>query len=200
MAHQDIITKPADIVCYRCKTCQMVFTSSQGLAGHTRTHLLQGTLMKGESHERFLWPSTDLPALYRELGGRKSTPTVLPGEGRFYRPRPRKSVVQVPQRLPGRPQKFFDQTQQAMERVPHVVGPLPTSTPKPAPASVSAPLIFSPHLIQAFIGHLNQKNLNEIPFNPIAPLATKLIGSIHPPIKSTNIHNKEKELDLELRL
>ncbi|KAF3621570.1 hypothetical protein FXO38_31755 [Capsicum annuum] len=194
MAHQDITTKPTEIVCYRCRTCQMVFTSSQGLAGHTRKHLSQGTLMKGETHERFLWPSTNLPALYRELGRRKSTPTILPGQGRFYRPRPRKPVVQVPQNLSDLPQNIFDQTQQEMEQVPYVVGPAPTSTPIPAPVSVPAPSIFSPQLIQAFVGP------NEIPFNQIAPLATAPLVSIPPSIESINVNSQEKDLDLELRL
>lgn len=87
-----------------------------------------------------------------------------------------------------------------MIRVPHVVGPEPTSTPTPSPASMAAPSIFSPQLTQTFIDHLNQQNPNGIRFNLVAALATKPLGSIHPSFENTNINNQEKELGLELRL
>lgn len=82
--------------------------------------------------------------------------------------------------------------------MPHVVRPTPASTSILAPGIVLEPLIFSPQLIQAFFSHLNQQNPNEIPFNQIAPLATRPLRSIHPSTESTNVY-QEKDLDLELR-
>ncbi|KAG5632522.1 hypothetical protein H5410_004239 [Solanum commersonii] len=46
--------------------------------------------------------------------GSKSTPTVLHGQGCFYRPRQRNQVVYGPQRLPGHARAIFYQPQQAM--------------------------------------------------------------------------------------
>uniref|UniRef100_M1DY37 C2H2-type domain-containing protein n=1 Tax=Solanum tuberosum TaxID=4113 RepID=M1DY37_SOLTU len=120
IAHQGIIPNPKGIWCYRCTTCRDVFTSSQGLAGHQRKHKSQGTWIRGAPHEKFFCPSAGLPNLYRQLGTRKSTPTVLRGQGRFYRLR--NPMVYGPRRLPGRPRAVLYQPQQAMVlQVPHVV-------------------------------------------------------------------------------
>ncbi|KAH0781736.1 hypothetical protein KY290_001334 [Solanum tuberosum] len=62
----------------------------------------------------FCCPSTKLPALYGQLGTRKSTTTVLRGQGRLYRTRLRNQVVYGPLSLPGRPQEVVYQPQQAM--------------------------------------------------------------------------------------
>ena len=146
IAHQGIIQNPEGIWCFKCKTCSEVFTSSQGLAGHTHKHKNQGTWIRGAPHEKFFCPSGDLPALYSQLGKRKSTPTVLPGQGRFYRPRPRNPVVQGPRRLPGRPRSILNQSQQ-----PKVLQALRVAAPAPVP--VTPPHIQDPNL---FDNHLNQ--------------------------------------------
>ncbi|MCE5166795.1 hypothetical protein HAX54_026697 [Datura stramonium] len=111
MALQGLMTNQG-IWCYRCRTCREVFTSSQGLAGHQCKHIFHGTWVRGAPHDKFFCPSTHLTALYLQLGNRKSTPTVLPGQGRFYRPRQRNSVVHEPHRFYGRPQSVFDLSQQ----------------------------------------------------------------------------------------
>ncbi|KAJ8545207.1 hypothetical protein K7X08_017790 [Anisodus acutangulus] len=116
MAHQGQITSRG-IWCYRCRSCQMVFTSSQGLAGHQHKHMRQGVWIRGAPHHKFFCPAAYFPALKRHLGNRKSTPTVLRGQGRFYRFRLRKPMV-GPRRLPGRPRKIIDPSENAMVRVP----------------------------------------------------------------------------------
>lgn len=126
MAHQGI-TRPTGVWCYKCRTCFEVFTSSQGLAGHQRKHMSQGTWIRGARHYKFFCPSADLPTLYQQLGKRKSTPTVIRGKGRFYRPRTRNPMVQGPHRLPSHPQSTYDQSQQAT--VPRVVVPSPATDP-----------------------------------------------------------------------
>uniref|UniRef100_A0A3Q7F303 C2H2-type domain-containing protein n=1 Tax=Solanum lycopersicum TaxID=4081 RepID=A0A3Q7F303_SOLLC len=119
-AHQGVIPNPEGIWCYRCTTCRDVFTSSQGLAGHQGKHKSEGTWIRGAPHEKFFCPSAEIPDLYRQLGTRKSTPTVLRGEGNFYRLR--NPVVYKPRRLPERPWAVLHQPQQAMVlQVPHVV-------------------------------------------------------------------------------
>ncbi|MCD7464205.1 hypothetical protein HAX54_052286 [Datura stramonium] len=118
MDNQDLITNQG-IWCYRCRTCSEVFTSTQGLAGHQRKHMFQGTWVRGAPHDKFFCPSAQLPTLYRQLGNRMSTPTVSCGQGRFNHPRPKKPMVQGPHRLLGRPQAMFDPSQQqAMAREP----------------------------------------------------------------------------------
>ncbi|TMX01582.1 hypothetical protein EJD97_024211 [Solanum chilense] len=72
MANQGLTMNPEGIWYFQCRYCDEVFTSSQGIGGHQRKHMPQGTWKKGK---------------------RKSTPTVLPGEGRFYRSRSKRNLV-----------------------------------------------------------------------------------------------------------
>ncbi|MCD9642988.1 hypothetical protein HAX54_030086 [Datura stramonium] len=95
MDHQCLIINK-EIWCYGCKTCSEVFTSSQGLVGHQRSHILQGTWVRGASRDKFFCPSAHLATFYSQLGSRKSTPTVL-----LYRLRQRKLMMQGPHRLSG---------------------------------------------------------------------------------------------------
>ncbi|KAH0715238.1 hypothetical protein KY284_008143 [Solanum tuberosum] len=92
-AQEGIIMKPAGVWYYRCKTCNDVFASSQGLARHQHKHIFEGTLIKGELHHKFFCLSADLPAIHLQLGKRKSNPTLLRGQGHFYHPRPKKGRV-----------------------------------------------------------------------------------------------------------
>ncbi|KAG5632832.1 hypothetical protein H5410_004549 [Solanum commersonii] len=78
-------------------------SSSQGLTGPQHKHKSQRNWIRGALHENFLCPSTELPALYRQLGTRMSTPIVLRHQGCFYRPHPRNQMFYRPRRLPGRP-------------------------------------------------------------------------------------------------
>ncbi|KAH0717574.1 hypothetical protein KY285_013605 [Solanum tuberosum] len=127
MAHQGLITRATGIWYYKCRICLEVFTSSQGLAGHQHKHMSQGTWIRGMPHYKLFCPSTNLPTLYDQLGSRKSTPTVVRGQGRFYRPRTRNPIVQGPQRFPGCPQSIHDQSHKAT--VPHVIVPSPAPDP-----------------------------------------------------------------------
>ena len=77
----------------------------------------QGTWKRGESHQKKICPSDEIPNLYRRLGKRKSTPTVLPGEGRFYRSRSKRNF--------DHPRSTFDKSQQA------IVLQKPALTPDP---------------------------------------------------------------------
>ncbi|KAK6782230.1 hypothetical protein RDI58_020026 [Solanum bulbocastanum] len=118
MANQGIATNPAGIWYFQCRYCDEVFTSSQGLGGHQRKHMPQGTWKKGESHQKIFCPSNEIPNLYRRLGKRKYTPTVLPGEGHFYRSRSKRHLVH--------PRSTFDKSQQAtVLPVPHGFSPDP---------------------------------------------------------------------------
>uniref|UniRef100_M1DGQ7 C2H2-type domain-containing protein n=1 Tax=Solanum tuberosum TaxID=4113 RepID=M1DGQ7_SOLTU len=122
MNHQGIIPNPEGLWCYRCALCRNVFTSSHGLAGHQHKHKSQGTWIRGAPHEKFFCPATELPVLYQQLGTRKSTPTVVRGQGRFYLLRPRNQVFYGPHRRRGRPRAVLYQPQQAMVlQVPRAV-------------------------------------------------------------------------------
>ena len=81
-------------------------------------------------------PFDEIPKLYRRLGTRKSTPTVLPGEGRFYRSSSKRNL--------GHARSTFDKSQQAIK------------LQKPAPT----PDLF---LIEAncFIHFVEQMGINE---------------------------------------
>ncbi|KAK4737652.1 hypothetical protein R3W88_001349 [Solanum pinnatisectum] len=114
MDHQGIIPKPKGLWCCRCTTCRDVFTSSQGLAGHKHKQKSQGTWIRDALHETFFCPSTELPALYRQLGTRKSTSTVLRGQGCFYHSRSRNKFFYGPRRLPGCRRRVLYQLQQSM--------------------------------------------------------------------------------------
>uniref|UniRef100_M1D9H4 C2H2-type domain-containing protein n=1 Tax=Solanum tuberosum TaxID=4113 RepID=M1D9H4_SOLTU len=46
MAHQGLVTRAAGIWYYKCRICLEVFTSSQGLVGHQRKHMSQGTWIR----------------------------------------------------------------------------------------------------------------------------------------------------------
>ncbi|KAH0776786.1 hypothetical protein KY290_008197 [Solanum tuberosum] len=60
-------------------------------------------------------------AIHFQLGKRKSNQTVLPGQWRFYRPHPKKPMVEGARKIPGRPRLIYDQSQQAtVLQVPHV--------------------------------------------------------------------------------
>ncbi|KAK4706523.1 hypothetical protein R3W88_033919 [Solanum pinnatisectum] len=122
MANQGLATNPAGIWYFQCRYCDEVFTSSQGLGGHQRKHMPQGTWKKGESHQKIFCPYNEIPNLYRRLGKRKSTPTVLPGEGRFYHSRSKRHLLH--------PRSTFDKSQQAtVLPVPHGFSPAPTPDP-----------------------------------------------------------------------
>lgn len=114
MDDQRIIPNPGGVLCYRCTTCRDVFTSSQGLAGHQNKHKFESTWIRDAPHEKFFCPSTELPALYLQLGTRKSTPTVLRGHGHFYHLRRRSQTVYGPRRKPGRPRAGLYEPQQTM--------------------------------------------------------------------------------------
>uniref|UniRef100_A0A3Q7HP22 C2H2-type domain-containing protein n=1 Tax=Solanum lycopersicum TaxID=4081 RepID=A0A3Q7HP22_SOLLC len=124
MANQGLTMNPAGIWYFQCRYCDEVFTSSQGLGGHQRKHMPQGTWKKGESHEKKFCPSDEISDLYHRLGKRKSTPTVLPSEGRFYRSRSKRNLVH--------PRSTFDKPQQA------TVLEKPASTPTPNPFLIEA--------------------------------------------------------------
>ncbi|KAH0715237.1 hypothetical protein KY284_008142 [Solanum tuberosum] len=77
--------KPAGVWCYKCRTCNDMFTSSQGLAGHQHKHISEGTLIKG----RFYHPR---PKKWRVEGPRR-----LRGRPRFiYDQSQQDTVLQVP--------------------------------------------------------------------------------------------------------
>ena len=96
----------------------------------------QGTWKRCESHQKKNCPFDEIPKLYRRLGTRKSTPTVLPGEGRFYRSRSKRNF--------GHARTTFDKSQQAIK------------LQKPAPTP-------DPFLIEAncFIHFVEQMGINE---------------------------------------
>ena len=81
MANEGLTTNNAGIWYFQCRYCDEVFTSSQGLGGHQHKHMPQGTWKRGESHQKKICPSDEIPNLYHRLGKRKSTPIELPGEG-----------------------------------------------------------------------------------------------------------------------
>ncbi|TMW81061.1 hypothetical protein EJD97_012318 [Solanum chilense] len=116
MANEGLATNKAGIWYFQCRYCDEVFTS-QGLGGHQRKHMPQGTWKRGESHQKKICPSDEIPHLYRRLGKRKSTPTVFPGEGRVYRSRSKRNF--------GHPRSIFDKSQQA------IVLQKPAPTPDP---------------------------------------------------------------------
>ncbi|KAG5577284.1 hypothetical protein H5410_057418 [Solanum commersonii] len=183
-AQEGIIMKPTGVWCYRWRTCNDVFSSRQGLAGHQHKHISEGTLIKGETHHKFISLSADLPAIHLKLGKQKSNPTVLRGQGCFYHPRPKKGRVESPRRLCGRPRLIYDQSQQdTVCQVPHV------STHAPTP---------NPLLNKADSFALNHSQLvsYEVKLNLNASLPNKLVESINSLMRNTNSCG-QKELDLE---
>ncbi|KAG5632835.1 hypothetical protein H5410_004552 [Solanum commersonii] len=89
-------------------------SSSQGIAGHQHKHKYQGTWIRGAPHEKFFYPSTKLPTLYRQLGTRKTNPIVLHHQECFYHPHMRNQMFYGPRRLPGCTRAVLYQPQQAM--------------------------------------------------------------------------------------
>ncbi|KAH0776788.1 hypothetical protein KY290_008199 [Solanum tuberosum] len=186
-AQEGIIMNPAGVWSYRCRTCNDVFASSQGLAGHQHKHISEATLIKGEPHHKFFCLSADLPAIHLQLRKRKSNPTVLRGQGSFYHPRPKKWRVEGPCRLHGRPRLIYDQSQQdTVLQVPYVS----THAPTPNPLLNRADS-FTPNHSQ-LVSYGVKLNLN-------APLPNKPVESINSSMSNTSICG-QKELDLELRL
>ncbi|KAH0746489.1 hypothetical protein KY285_008146 [Solanum tuberosum] len=179
--------KPIGVWCYRCRTCNDVFASSQGLAGHRHKHISEGTLIKGEPYHKFFCLCADLPAIHLQLGKQKSNPTVLRGQGRFYHPRPKKGRVEGPRRLRGRPRLNYDQSQKdTVLQVP----PVSTHAPTPNPLLNKADS-FAPNHSQ-LVSYGVKLNLN-------APLPNKPVESINSSMRNTSICG-QKEFDLELRL
>ncbi|KAG5632833.1 hypothetical protein H5410_004550 [Solanum commersonii] len=89
-------------------------SSSQRLAGYQHKHKSQGNWIRGDPHEKFFCPSTELPTLYRQLGTRKLTPIVLRHQGCFYSPHPKNQMFYGTHKLPGRPHVVLYQPLQAM--------------------------------------------------------------------------------------
>ncbi|KAG5616395.1 hypothetical protein H5410_016219 [Solanum commersonii] len=96
MIYPSLLMRPTGSWCYRCRFCNEVFTSSQGLAGHQTKHRFEDTWIKGAHHHKFFSPSADLPLHCRYLGYLMSDSIVIRNQERLRHPPMRNSVVQSP--------------------------------------------------------------------------------------------------------
>ncbi|KAH0715236.1 hypothetical protein KY284_008141 [Solanum tuberosum] len=95
-AQEGIIMKPAGVWCYKCRTCNDMFTSSQGLAGHQHKHISEGTLIKGEPQHKFFRLSADFdPSTFSWVNGSLTQPCYV-AKGAFIIPVLRNGGWRVP--------------------------------------------------------------------------------------------------------
>ncbi|TMX01618.1 hypothetical protein EJD97_024102 [Solanum chilense] len=114
MIYQSLLTRPAGSWCYRCRFCNEVFTTSQGLAGHQTKHRFEESWIKGAHHHKFFCPSADLPLHCRYLGYLMPNPVVIHNQEHLRHQHLRNPVVQSPQISLSDRRSIFNPLQQSV--------------------------------------------------------------------------------------